>query len=92
MDTILLAIALLQHVAHISLVPLTLSTPPSLSHLFFAVFFFNCSFVVGAGEPQILTARSLQEIITKLSIDDHSKGHEFWDTQPVPKLSESSSE
>jgi len=35
--------------------------------------------------------KNLQELITKLSsmqseTDGPSKGHEFWDTQPVPKL------
>ncbi|XP_065896529.1 glycylpeptide N-tetradecanoyltransferase 2-like [Dysidea avara] len=37
--------------------------------------------------------KNLQELITKLSsmqseTDGPSKGHEFWDTQPVPKLDE----
>ena len=37
-------------------------------------------------DNQILTTRRLQEIITNLSIQEQPKGHEFWDTQPVPKL------
>lgn len=34
----------------------------------------------------VLTARNLQEVLTKLTVDDQNKSHEFWDTQPVPKL------
>ncbi|XP_003383674.1 PREDICTED: glycylpeptide N-tetradecanoyltransferase 2-like [Amphimedon queenslandica] len=39
-------------------------------------------------ESQILTTRKLQEIITNLSIQEQPRGHEFWDTQPVPKFDE----
>ena len=38
-------------------------------------------------DGQVLTTRKLHEIIEKLSVQDQTKTHhEFWDTQPVPKL------
>jgi hypothetical protein len=35
---------------------------------------------------QVLTTKKLNEILANLSIQDQPKSHEFWDTQPVPKI------
>lgn len=41
----------------------------------------------GGGEAaQAVTARGIQEMLNKLTMEEHSKGHNFWDTQPVPKI------
>ena len=33
-----------------------------------------------------VSSKNLQELIHKLSVDERTKPHQFWDTQPVPKL------
>ena len=35
------------------------------------------------------TSKNLQALLHKLSVDEKTKPHQFWDTQPVPKLGES---
>ena len=35
-----------------------------------------------------VASRNLQELLHKMSVEEKSKTHEFWDTQPVPKLGE----
>ena len=47
--------------------------------------------MVTADSPSIgnLSAKNLHEILQKLSVDERIKPHEFWDSQPVPKLRES---
>ncbi len=37
----------------------------------------------------VSSAKNLQEILKKLSLEEKGKEHEFWDSQPVPKLGES---
>ena len=46
--------------------------------------------VVTADSPSIgnISAKNLQEILQKLTVDEKIKPHEFWDSQPVPKLRE----
>ncbi len=39
-----------------------------------------------AATSTVTTAKNLQEILRKLTLEEKSKTHEFWDTQPVPKL------
>lgn len=38
------------------------------------------------GGGGVLTARNLQDMLNKLTVSEANKPHEFWDTQPVPKL------
>lgn len=38
-----------------------------------------------AGGPA-LTPKNIQDILSKLTVEEKSKSHDFWDTQPVPKL------
>ena len=47
--------------------------------------------MVTADSPSIenISAKNLQEILQKLTVDEKIKPHEFWDSQPVPKLRES---
>ena len=33
-----------------------------------------------------VSSKNLQELLHKLSVDERTKPHQFWDTQPVPKL------
>jgi hypothetical protein len=33
-----------------------------------------------------MSTKNLQQILNKLSLEEKSKRHDFWDTQPVPKL------
>ena len=35
-----------------------------------------------------ITTKNLQQILNKLSLEEKSRRHDFWDTQPVPKLGE----
>ncbi len=35
---------------------------------------------------QLISSRNLQELIGKLTVEEKDKSHDFWDTQPVPKL------
>ena len=42
-----------------------------------------------SNDSQVITTRNLQEILSKLSVEETPKTHEFWDTQPVPKLGKS---
>ena len=35
-----------------------------------------------------VTSKNLQQLLHKLSVDEKNKPHQFWDTQPVPKLGE----
>ena len=35
-----------------------------------------------------VTSKNLQQLLQKMSVDEKSKPHEFWDTQPVPRLGE----
>ena len=46
--------------------------------------------MVTADSPSIgnISAKNLQEILQKLTVDEKIKPHEFWDSQPVPKLRE----
>lgn len=30
--------------------------------------------------------RNIKELLSKLQVDEKTKEHQFWDTQPVPKL------
>ena len=34
-------------------------------------------------------SKNLQQLLQKLSVDEKTKPHQFWDTQPVPRLGES---
>lgn len=34
------------------------------------------------------TTRNLQQLLQKLTVEEKNKPHQFWDTQPVPKLGE----
>ena len=36
-----------------------------------------------------VSSKNLQELLHKLSVEEKSKPHQFWDTQPVPRLSQS---
>ena len=42
---------------------------------------------MGGGAPS-LTTKNLQEMLSKLTVEEKTKSHDFWDTQPVPKLGE----
>ena len=33
-----------------------------------------------------ISTKNLQQILNKLSLEEKSRRHDFWDTQPVPKL------
>lgn len=45
---------------------------------------------VGVNEQGGITAKNLQEMLNKFTMDEESnKPHEFWDTQPVPKFGKS---
>ena len=33
-----------------------------------------------------VSSENLRELLHKLSVDERTKPHQFWDTQPVPKL------
>ena len=35
-----------------------------------------------------ISTKNLQEILSKLTVEEKEKSHAFWDTQPVPKLGE----
>lgn len=35
-----------------------------------------------------ISTKNLQQILNKLSIEEKNRRHDFWDTQPVPKLGE----
>ena len=35
-----------------------------------------------------ISTKNLQQILNKLSLEEKSRRHDFWDTQPVPKLRE----
>ena len=37
-------------------------------------------------ETPPISAKNLQEILQKLSVDEKQQAHDFWDSQPVPKL------
>ena len=37
-----------------------------------------------AGAP--MTTKNLQQLLSKMTVDDQKKEHKFWNTQPVPKL------
>lgn len=39
-------------------------------------------------ETPPISAKNLQEILQKLSVDEKQQAHDFWDSQPVPKLDE----
>ena len=45
-----------------------------------------------AGGPPLsvssISTKNLQHILNKLSLEEKSRRHDFWDTQPVPKLRE----
>ncbi len=34
------------------------------------------------------TTRNVQELLSQMTVDPEKKVHKFWDTQPVPRLSE----
>ena len=45
--------------------------------------------VRGATSVPKVSSKNLQELLHKLSVDERTRPHQFWDTQPVPKLGES---
>ena len=34
----------------------------------------------------VTSTKNLHEILKKLSVEEKNKAHDFWDSQPVPKL------